>query len=150
MRSIRKDSWQLEMEKLSLGRESDPGSKERRSGSSGNWPELANRPERPQCQWQKEKGAIGPLRLKEVDRAGALQVEQAKRSYDLNRPPSWSYGTLADPTRSSRQGGRPQRRNRRKETCCLRRSPGRHRRGESPSDRASRWPAWCRAKWRSC
>ncbi len=47
--------------------------------------------------WQKEKGAIDDLQaLKEEIEQVTLQVEQAKRSYDLNKAAALEYGTLAE------------------------------------------------------
>ena len=48
------------------------------------------------AQWQQEKGAIDELSaLKEEIERVQLQVEQAKRSYDLNKAAELEYGTLA-------------------------------------------------------
>ena len=48
-------------------------------------------------QWQKEKGAIDELQaLKEEIEQVQLQVEQAKRSYDLNKAAELEYGTLSE------------------------------------------------------
>jgi len=88
---------QLEMEKLSLGRESDPGSKERLERIERELAELGEQQSGLNAQWQKEKGAIDALSgLKEEIEQVQLQVEQAKRSYDLNRAAELEYGTLAD------------------------------------------------------
>ncbi|MCT4364571.1 MAG: ATP-dependent chaperone ClpB [Synechococcaceae cyanobacterium MAG-AL1] len=88
---------QLEMEKLSLGRESDPGSKERLERIERELAELGEQQSGLNAQWQKEKGAIDALSgLKEEIEQVQLQVEQAKRSYDLNRAAQLEYGTLAD------------------------------------------------------
>ena len=48
------------------------------------------------AQWQQEKGAIDELsNLKEEIERVQLQVEQAKRNYDLNKAAELEYGTLA-------------------------------------------------------
>ncbi|MDP6322237.1 MAG: Clp protease N-terminal domain-containing protein, partial [Prochlorococcaceae cyanobacterium ETNP14_MAG_5] len=87
---------QLEMEKLSLGRESDSISKERLEKLERELAELAEQQSALNAQWQKEKGAIDDLSsLKEEIERVQLQVEQAKRSYDLNKAAELEYGTLA-------------------------------------------------------
>ena len=87
---------QLEMEKLSLGRESDSVSKERLEKLERELAELAEHQSALNAQWQQEKGAIDDLSsLKEEIERVQLQVEQAKRSYDLNKAAELEYGTLA-------------------------------------------------------
>ena len=87
---------QLEMEKLSLGRESDSISKERLEKLERELAELAEQQSALNAQWQQEKGAIDELSsLKEEIEKVQLQVEQAKRSYDLNKAAELEYGTLA-------------------------------------------------------
>ncbi|HGY5539669.1 MAG TPA: ATP-dependent chaperone ClpB [Prochlorococcus sp.] len=87
---------QLEMEKLSLGRESDSASKERLEKLERELAELAEQQSALNAQWQHEKGAIDELSsLKEEIEKVQLQVEQAKRSYDLNKAAELEYGTLA-------------------------------------------------------
>jgi ATP-dependent Clp protease ATP-binding subunit ClpB len=87
---------QLEMEKLSLGRESDSVSKERLEKLERELAELAEQQSALNAQWQQEKGAIDDLSsLKEEIERVQLQVEQAKRSYDLNKAAELEYGILA-------------------------------------------------------
>ena len=88
---------QLEMEKLSLGRESDMASKERLERIERELAELNEQQSSLNAQWQMEKGAIDDLQaLKEEIEQVTLQVEQAKRSYDLNKAAALEYGTLAE------------------------------------------------------
>ncbi|MFZ4566445.1 MAG: ATP-dependent chaperone ClpB [Prochlorococcaceae cyanobacterium] len=88
---------QLEMEKLSLGRESDTASRERLERIERELAELGEQQSTLNAQWQHEKGAIDDLQaLKEEIEQVNLQVEQAKRDYDLNRAAELEYGTLAD------------------------------------------------------
>jgi ATP-dependent Clp protease ATP-binding subunit ClpB len=88
---------QLEMEKLSLGRESDSASRDRLERLEKELAELREQQSALNAQWQKEKGAIDELSgLKEEIEQVQLQVEQAKRSYDLNRAAELEYGTLAE------------------------------------------------------
>ena len=87
---------QLEMEKLSLGRESDAASQERLQRIERELAELAEQQSTLNAQWQQEKGAIDGLStLKEEIERVQLQVDQAKRSYDLNKAAELEYGILA-------------------------------------------------------
>ena len=87
---------QLEMEKLSLGRESDSASQERLQRIELGLADLGEQQSSLNAQWQQEKGAIDELSsLKEEIERVQLQVEQAKRSYDLNKAAELEYGTLA-------------------------------------------------------
>jgi ATP-dependent Clp protease ATP-binding subunit ClpB len=86
---------QLEMEKLSLGRESDVASKDRLERLEKDLAELGEQQSTLNAQWQKEKGAIDELgAIKEEIEQVQLQIEQAKRSYDLNKAAELEYGTL--------------------------------------------------------
>lgn len=87
---------QLEMEKLSLGRESDSASQDRLQRIERELADLGEQQSSLNAQWQQEKGAIDELSsLKEEIERVQLQVEQAKRSYDLNKAAELEYGTLA-------------------------------------------------------
>ena len=87
---------QLEMERLSLGRESDTASQERLQRLERELAELSEQQSTLNAQWQQEKGAIDELSaLKEEIERVQLQVEQAERSYDLNKAAELEYGTLA-------------------------------------------------------
>ena len=87
---------QLEMEKLSLGRESDAASQERLERLERELAELSEQQSALNAQWQQEKGAIDELsNLKEEIERVQLQVDQAKRNYDLNKAAELEYGTLA-------------------------------------------------------
>ena len=88
---------QLEMEKLSLGRESDAASRDRLERLEKELAELREQQSTLNAQWQAEKGSIDELSaIKEEIEQVALQVEQAKRNYDLNKAAELEYGTLAD------------------------------------------------------
>ncbi len=87
---------QLEMEKLSLGRESDAASKDRLERLEKELAELREQQSSLNAQWQAEKGSIDALSaIKEEIEQVQLQVEQAKRNYDLNKAAELEYGTLA-------------------------------------------------------
>ncbi|MDA0216684.1 MAG: ATP-dependent chaperone ClpB, partial [Cyanobacteria bacterium] len=87
---------QLEMEKLSLGRESDAASRDRLERLEKELADLSEQQSALNAQWQKEKGSIDELgAIKEEIEQVQLQVEQAKRNYDLNKAAELEYGTLA-------------------------------------------------------
>jgi ATP-dependent Clp protease ATP-binding subunit ClpB len=87
---------QLEMERLSLGRESDTASRDRLERLEKELAELREQQSALNAQWQAEKGSIDALSaIKEEIEQVQLQVEQAKRNYDLNKAAELEYGTLA-------------------------------------------------------
>ncbi|WP_019500688.1 ATP-dependent chaperone ClpB [Pseudanabaena sp. PCC 6802] len=88
---------QLEMERLSLKKETDPESKERRERLSKELADLKNDQSTLTAQWQSEKEVIDSIRkLKEdIDRVN-LEIQQAERDYDLNRAAELKYGKLTD------------------------------------------------------
>lgn len=87
----------LEMEKLSLRRESDIASKERLEKLEKELKELSNQQNSLNEQWKKEKEAIEELSsLKEEIERVQLQIEQAKRNYDLNKAAELEFGTLVE------------------------------------------------------
>jgi ATP-dependent Clp protease ATP-binding subunit ClpB len=88
---------QLEMEKLSLGRESDTASRDRLERLEKELADLSEQQSALNAQWQKEKGSIDELSaIKEEIEQVQLQIEQAKRSYDLNKAAELEYGTLGE------------------------------------------------------
>jgi len=88
---------QLEMEKLSLGRESDTASRDRLERLEKELAELSEQQSALNAQWQAEKGSIDELSaIKEEIEQVQLQIEQAKRSYDLNKAAELEYGTLGE------------------------------------------------------
>ncbi|HRD42045.1 MAG TPA: AAA family ATPase, partial [Prochlorococcaceae cyanobacterium AMR_MDS_5431] len=87
---------QLEMEKLSLERESDIASKDRLERLEDELLDLRQEQNALNTQWQKEKQAIDKLSFtKEKIEQVQLQIEQAKRNYDLNRAAELEYNVLA-------------------------------------------------------
>jgi ATP-dependent Clp protease ATP-binding subunit ClpB len=85
------------MEKLSLGRESDAASRDRLERLEKELAELREQQSTLNAQWQAEKGAIDEVSaIKEEIEQVQLQVEQAKRNYDLNKAAELEYGTLAE------------------------------------------------------
>jgi ATP-dependent Clp protease ATP-binding subunit ClpB len=85
------------MEKLSLGRESDPASRDRLERLEKELADLSEQQSTLNAQWQAEKSSIDELgAIKEEIEQVQLQVEQAKRNYDLNKAAELEYGTLAE------------------------------------------------------
>ncbi len=88
---------QMEMEKLSLAKESDLASGDRLERLDRELANLKEEQSRLNAQWQAEKGGRDQIKeLKEaIDRVN-LEVQQAERDYDLNKAAELKYGTLAD------------------------------------------------------
>ncbi len=88
---------QLEMEKLSLAKESDAASKERLTRINQDLANLTEQQRALMAQWTQEKGALDDLQgLKEQIEQVQVKLEQAKRNYDLNKAAELEYGTLAE------------------------------------------------------
>ena len=86
---------QLEMENLSLKRESDNFSLERLKRINDELTNLKNKQADLNNKWRKEKEEIDELtNLKEEIESTQLQIEKAKRSFDLNRAAELEFGTL--------------------------------------------------------
>jgi ATP-dependent Clp protease ATP-binding subunit ClpB len=88
---------QFEMERLSLQKESDIASRERRERLEKELADLKETQSSLNAQWQAEKDVITEVqKLKEeIDRVN-LEVQQAERDYDLNKAAELKYGTLTD------------------------------------------------------
>ncbi len=86
---------QLEMENLSLQRESDNFSLERLKRINNELHDLKIRQSELNHQWRKEKEEIDEIsNLKEEIESTQLKIEQAKRSFDLNKAAELEFGTL--------------------------------------------------------
>ena len=86
---------QLEMENFSLKRESDNFSIERLKRINNELQGLKIRQSDLNKQWKKEKEEIDEIsNLKEEIESTQLKIEQAKRSFDLNKAAELEYGTL--------------------------------------------------------
>ncbi|MDZ8050734.1 MAG: ATP-dependent chaperone ClpB [Aulosira sp. ZfuVER01] len=88
---------QLEMEKLSLQKESDLGSRERLERLEKELADLKEEQRTLNAQWQSEKDVITKIQAvkEEIDRVN-LEIQQAERNYDLNRAAELKYGKLTD------------------------------------------------------
>ncbi len=86
---------QLEMENLSLKRESDDFSLERLKRINNELQDLKIRQSELNNQWREEKEEIDEIsNLKEEIESTQLKIEQAKRSFDLNKAAELEFGTL--------------------------------------------------------
>ncbi len=86
---------QIQMEKLSLERESDSASRERLKKLETDLNVLKVQQRDLSSRWEKEKRSINKIStLKEEIEKVQLRIEQAKRDYDLNKAAELEYGTL--------------------------------------------------------
>lgn len=88
---------QLEMERLSLEKESDPASKERLERLERELADLKEEQDTLNAQWQAEKQMLEQIQAtkEEIDRVN-IEIQQAERNYDLNRAAELKYGKLTD------------------------------------------------------
>jgi len=86
---------QFEMEKLSLKRETDDFSVERLKKINNELLSLKDKQAELGAQWKKEKDEIDEIStIKEEIESVQLQIDQAKRSFDLNKAAELEFGTL--------------------------------------------------------
>jgi ATP-dependent Clp protease ATP-binding subunit ClpB len=88
---------QLEMERLSLKKESDVASLERLGRIEKELADLKEQQSALNAQWQSEKDTIDHIQsIKEdIDRIN-IEIQQAERDYDLNRAAELKYGKLTE------------------------------------------------------
>jgi len=86
---------QLEMERLSLQKESNAASRERLERLEKELADLKEEQRTLNSQWQSEKDIITKIQSvkEEIDRVN-LEIQQAERDYDLNRAAELKYGKL--------------------------------------------------------
>ncbi|MEI6427436.1 MAG: ATP-dependent chaperone ClpB [Pseudanabaena sp. ELA607] len=86
---------QLEMERLSLRKETDRDSLERLGKIEQELRELQEEQKGLAAQWQSEKGAIDKIRQfkEQIDRVN-MAIQQAERDYDYNKAAELKYGSL--------------------------------------------------------
>jgi ATP-dependent Clp protease ATP-binding subunit ClpB len=88
---------QLEMERLSLQKESDPASVERLQKLEKELADLKEEQSQFNAQWQAEKEIIEKIRtVKESIDQVNLEIQQAERDYDLNKMAELRYGKLTE------------------------------------------------------
>ncbi|MDA9692645.1 AAA family ATPase, partial [Prochlorococcus sp. AH-736-N03] len=86
---------QFEMEKLSLKRETDDFSVKRLKKINNELLSLKDKQAELGAQWKKEKDEIDEIStIKEEIESVQLQIDQAKRSFDLNKAAELEFGTL--------------------------------------------------------
>lgn len=88
---------QLEMERLSLQKESDLASRDRLDRLERELADLKEDQRTLSAQWQAEKDIINHIQAlkEEIDRVN-IEVQQAERDYDLNRAAELKYGKSTD------------------------------------------------------
>lgn len=88
---------QLEMEKLSLQKESSAASRERLDRLEKELADLKEQQSALNAQWQSEKDVISKIQSikEEIDRVN-VEIQQAERDYDLNKAAELKYGKLTD------------------------------------------------------
>ncbi|MFM6191671.1 ATP-dependent chaperone ClpB [Planktothrix sp.] len=88
---------QLEMERLSLQKESDLASLERLERLESELGTLKEEQRNLSSQWQSEKNVITDIQSikEEIDRVN-IEIQQAERNYDLNRAAELKYGKLEE------------------------------------------------------
>jgi ATP-dependent Clp protease ATP-binding subunit ClpB len=95
---------QLEMEKLSLGKESDVASRDRLDRLDKELGDFKEEQAQLSAQWQSEKDVIDQVRLiKEEIEAVNVQIAQAERDYDLNRAAELKYGKQSELSKQLRE-----------------------------------------------
>ncbi|AUC62039.1 ATP-dependent Clp protease ATP-binding subunit ClpB2 [Cyanobacterium sp. HL-69] len=88
---------QLEMERLSLKKEEDLASIERREKLEQELANLKEKQSTFNAQWQSEKEIIDKIRtLRESLEKINVEIQQAERNYDYNKAAELRYGKLAD------------------------------------------------------
>ncbi|MEM8545585.1 MAG: ATP-dependent chaperone ClpB [Cyanobacteria bacterium P01_H01_bin.119] len=88
---------QLEMEKLSLQKETDTASLDRLDRLEKELADLKEDQHALNAQWQSEKDVIDEIQStkEDIDRVN-IEIQQAERDYDLNRAAELKYGKLTD------------------------------------------------------
>ncbi len=88
---------QLEMERLSLQKETSAASRDRLEKLEKELADLKEEQSRLNAQWQAEKEVIDRLQaLKEEIEKVNIEIQQAERNYDLNRAAELKYGKLIE------------------------------------------------------
>jgi ATP-dependent Clp protease ATP-binding subunit ClpB len=88
---------QMEMEKLSLQKETNAASRDRLERLERELSDLKEEQSTLNAQWQAEKDVIKDIQTlkEEIDRVN-IEVQQSERNYDLNRAAELKYGKLTD------------------------------------------------------
>jgi ATP-dependent Clp protease ATP-binding subunit ClpB len=95
---------QLEMERLSLEKESDLGSKERLDKLEKELADLKEEQSNLNAHWQTEKQAIEQIRnIREEIEQVNIEISQAERDYDLSKAAELKYGKYNELQRSLKE-----------------------------------------------
>lgn len=95
---------QLEMERLSLEKESDLGSKERLGKLEKELADLKEEQSNLNAHWQTEKQAIEQIRgIREEIEQVNIEISQAERDYDLSKAAELKYGRYNELQRSLKE-----------------------------------------------
>jgi ATP-dependent Clp protease ATP-binding subunit ClpB len=88
---------QMEMERLSLQKESSVASRERLERLEKELADLKEEQRTLNAQWQSEKDIINNIQAikEEIDRIN-IEIQQAERDYDLNKAAELKYGKLTE------------------------------------------------------
>ena len=88
---------QLEIEMMSLKKESDEASRRRREALDVELTRLREEFSAMKARWENEKSAISKVQKlrEEIEQVNA-QIQKAQREYDLNKASELQYGTLPD------------------------------------------------------
>ena len=88
---------QLEIERAGAQARDRPGlARAAGADSRRSWPRSGERHDALQAQWQREKGGLEELaKVKAEIEQTQLEIEKAKREYDLNKVAELQYGKLA-------------------------------------------------------
>jgi len=88
---------QMEMERLSLQKESSAASRERLERLEKELADLKEEQRTLNAQWQSEKDIINNIQAikEEIDRIN-IEIQQAERDYDLNKAAELKYGKLTE------------------------------------------------------
>ncbi len=88
---------QLEIEREALKKETDAASRERLERLEKELVEIRTTQQELMAQWEREKSSIDGLKdLKREIEQTRLAIDEAKRSYDLNRAAELEYGRLTE------------------------------------------------------
>ena len=88
---------QMEMERLSLQKESDPASVDRLEKLEKELADLKEEQNELSARWQSEKDTIGQVQtIKEEIARVNVEIEQAERNYDHNRGAELKFGKLPE------------------------------------------------------
>ena len=94
---ISRKIMQLEIEETALSKEKDEISKQRLADIQKEKAELKTKFDAMKAKWENEKAAIGKVqKLREEIEQTNAQIEQAERSYDLNKVAELRYGKLPE------------------------------------------------------